>query len=57
MSVSSIASVPAPLPVSTQPADVAKAPDATDTSREAASQPALLAPLPPGQGARIDQIA
>jgi hypothetical protein len=36
---------------------VAKPPDATDASRAAASQPAVLAPLPPGQGARIDQIA
>jgi hypothetical protein len=54
-SISSIpASAPAPTPDSSQP----KTPDAgaSDEARAAASQPPVLAPLPPGQGTRVDQI-
>jgi hypothetical protein len=62
MSVTSISSVPAPPPVNPPDAGAAKTPDPTpnsdaDASRAAASQPAVLAALPPGQGTRIDQIA
>jgi hypothetical protein len=55
-SISSIpASAPAPTPDSSQP----KTTDAgaNDEARAAASQPPVLAALPPGQGTRIDQIA
>jgi hypothetical protein len=59
-SVSSVSSVPAP--VQTPDASGVKAPEVkadsdADEARAAASQPAVLAPLPPGQGMRIDQIA
>jgi hypothetical protein len=39
-----------------KPSDATPSSDA-DASRAAASQPAVLAALPPGQGTRIDQIA
>ena len=57
--MSSISSVPASAPVNPPEASAPKAPDATvaDEARAAASQPAVLAALPPGQGTRIDQIA
>lgn len=56
MSISSVSSVPVSPPV--------KAPEASEPKPEVkvdddakASQPTVLAPLPPGQGTRIDQIA
>ena len=60
--MSSISSIPVSAPVAPPDTSAPKAPDsgngnATDDSRVAASQPAVLAALPPGQGTRIDQIA
>ena len=58
MSISSISSVPPPPPVNPPPAPATKTPDSdAEASRAAASQPVVQAALPPGQGARIDQIA
>ena len=60
MSISSVSSVPPPTPAKPpQPVEV-KAPDVkpdTNTDAAAAYQPPAQAPLPPGQGTRIDQIA
>jgi hypothetical protein len=58
----SISSVTASTPASAPDASAPKAPDVkadngADEARAAASQPAVLAALPPGQGMRIDQIA
>jgi hypothetical protein len=58
----SISGVTASTPVSTPDASAPKAPDVkadngADEARAAASQPPVLAALPPGQGTRIDQIA
>ena len=57
--MSSISSIPASAPVQTADSSQPKTPDAgaNDEARAAASQPPVLAPLPPGQGTRIDQIA
>jgi hypothetical protein len=55
-----VSCVTTPAPVSVPEASAPKAPEvkadggADDAS---ASQPTVLAPLPPGQGTRIDQIA
>ena len=59
--MSSISSVPVAAPVSPPDASVAQAPavktdSAADEARAAASQPPVLAALPPGQGTRIDQL-
>jgi hypothetical protein len=56
--MSSISSIPASAPVQTPDSNQPKAPDASgsDEARAAASQPPVLAALPPGQGTRIDQI-
>jgi hypothetical protein len=59
--MSSISSIPASVPVKAPEASEPKAADvkidgAADDARAAASQPAQLAPLPPGQGTRIDQL-
>jgi hypothetical protein len=44
--------------VNPPPAPATKTPDSdAEASRAAASQPVVQAALPPGQGARIDQIA
>ena len=64
MSVSSISSPSAPLPYNyldnTQPAAIVAAvvtPDnSNDNSDAGAVQPPAPAPLPPGQGTRIDQL-
>jgi hypothetical protein len=58
MSVSSVSSVPPSTPAKPpEPVEV-KAPDVKpDTTTDAAYQPPAQAPLPPGQGTRIDQIA
>jgi hypothetical protein len=56
--MSSISVVAAPAPVKTPDASAPKAPDVKtgDATDAAASQPTVLAALPPGQGTRIDQI-
>jgi hypothetical protein len=57
MSVSAVtASPPATMPEASEP----KAPDVKSdagTADAGAQQPLVLAPLPPGQGTRIDQLA
>ncbi len=59
--MSSISSIPASTPVAatdvSQPktADVQKD-NPCDAARAAASQPPVLAALPPGQGTRVDQL-
>jgi hypothetical protein len=56
MNVSAVtASPPAKMPEASE----AKAPDVkpeADTTDASAHQPVVLAPLPPGQGTRIDQL-
>jgi len=55
----SISSIPASAPVKTPEAAAPKAPEAkpdTDSDKVEASQPTVLAALPPGQGTRIDQL-
>ena len=59
--MSSISSIPASTPVSQPDFSAPKAPDVqTDSDADAdllaASQPPVLAALPPGQGTRIDQL-
>jgi hypothetical protein len=59
--MSSISSVPVSAPVSPPDASTPQAPQvkvdsATDEARAAASQPPVLAALPPGQGTRIDTL-
>jgi hypothetical protein len=65
MSVSSINSSSAPLPFNylstnsnTQPAAIVSpvVTDDTDSNDAGAAQPPAPAPLPPGQGTRLDQI-
>lgn len=58
MSISSVAASP---PVKAPEASESKAPvvkpdNDADEARAAASQPPVLAALPPGQGTRIDQL-
>lgn len=59
--MSSISSIPASAPANPSDAGEPRGPDVkTDgdaEARAAASQPPVLAALPPGQGTRIDQIA
>jgi hypothetical protein len=59
--MSSISSIPASPPVvplvNTPDTSQSKGPDPTPTDDAGAAQPAAPAPLPPGQGTRIDQIA
>jgi hypothetical protein len=55
----SISSVTASPPVKTPEAREPKAPDLkndNEATNSRAPQPTLLAPLPPGQGRRIDQL-
>ncbi len=58
MNVSSIPASAAPTPVSSAGTRAPQAPDATadDANDAGAAQPAVQAPLPPGQGTRVDQI-
>jgi hypothetical protein len=62
MSVSSINSSSAPLPFNyldtnnTPAAPAAPADNSNDSSDASAVQPPAPAPLPPGQGTRLDQI-
>jgi len=60
--MSSISSIPASPPVVSPDASQPKAPvvqvdNPGDADRAAASQPPVLAALPPGQGTRIDQLS
>jgi len=59
--MSGISSIPAAAPVSPPDAGEPSGPnvqtDGDTEARAAASQPPVLAALPPGQGTRIDQIA
>jgi len=58
--MSSISSIPPFIPVKAPEPIEPKAPDPkTDVSAEdtSAPQPTVQAPLPPGQGTRIDQLA
>jgi hypothetical protein len=59
--MSTISSIPASSPVKAPEASETKAPEVkidsdADEARAAASQPPVLAALPPGQGTRIDQL-
>ncbi len=59
MSISSVASAPVVAPIKAPEASDAK-PDAkpdSDASDAGASQPVVLASLPPGQGTRVNQLA
>jgi hypothetical protein len=58
MNVSSIPASAAPTPVSSASTSTPQAPDATadDANDAGAAQPQAQAPLPPGQGTRVDQI-
>jgi hypothetical protein len=58
--MSSISSIPASAPVKPPEASEPKGPDVKadgDADASRAAQPTVLAPLPPGQGTRINQIA
>jgi hypothetical protein len=60
MSISSIAAPPPIAPVKAPEASEPKAADAktdSDTDDSRGVQPTVRAPLPPGQGTRIDQLA
>jgi hypothetical protein len=64
MSISSISSIPASIPVKAPDSISAQTSNASDNTQNgsdsddaAAAQPAVQAPLPPGQGTRIDQLA
>ena len=60
MSISSVSSVPPPVPVKAPEASDPRGPDVKvdgDSNDASASQQTVQAPLPPGQGTRIDQIA
>jgi hypothetical protein len=55
----SISSIPASAPVTPPATSAPQAPAARtdgDANDASASQPAVKAPLPPGQGTRIDQL-
>lgn len=57
--MSTISSIPASVPVKAPEVSAAKVPDVkSDKSADEtdAPQPTVLAPLPPGQGTRIDQL-
>jgi len=57
MSISSISSVSTPSPVKPPETSEAKAPEAKpETNSDNTYQPPAQAPLPPGQGTRIDQL-
>jgi hypothetical protein len=52
----SISSVTASLPVKPIETSEPQAPDVKSDADTEAAQPTVLAPLPPGQGTRIDQL-
>lgn len=58
--MSSISSIPAYTPINPPATTPPKAPDPSadgDSDDAGAAQPVAAAPLPPGQGTRINQIA
>jgi len=58
--MSSISSIPAYTPIKPPEASEPKTPDVkadADSDDAGAAQPVAAAPLPPGQGTRINQIA
>jgi hypothetical protein len=58
MSISSISSSPPPVQIKAPEAGEPKGPDVkVDGDDASASQQTVQAPLPPGQGTRVDQIA
>jgi hypothetical protein len=60
MSISSISASTPVNPVPPPAASASKTPDAqtaADTNDASTAQPPVQAPLPPGQGTRIDQLA
>jgi hypothetical protein len=57
MSVSSISSVPASAVLRPPEPSPPKPPEPRARDEERASQPTVLAALPPGQGTRINQLA
>jgi hypothetical protein len=63
MSISSVSSVSTPPPIHPIQAPETKEPKGPDvktdgdTDNAKAARPPALAPLPPGQGTRVDQIA
>jgi hypothetical protein len=52
-----ISSISAPTPVNPPDTSGSKTPDAQPNDDASAAQPPAQAPLPPGQGLRINQIA
>jgi hypothetical protein len=56
MSISSISSVSASPPVKAPEAGAPQAPAAKPDADASASQPVVLAALPPGQGTRVNQL-
>jgi hypothetical protein len=56
MSMSSVSSVPASPPVTMPEASAPKAPEVKSDADAGASQPVVLAALPPGQGTRVNQL-
>jgi hypothetical protein len=57
--MSTISSIPASVPVKAPEISAPKVPDVKNdngTDEANAPQPTVLAPLPPGQGTRIDQL-
>jgi hypothetical protein len=56
MSISSVAPAPAPAPVTQADTGNAQPSVATSASDDGGYQPPPRAPLPPGQGTRVDQL-
>ena len=54
--MSSISSVSAPPPLQMPEPTAPKTPDVTPEADSGAPQPVVLAPLPPGQGTRVNQL-
>ena len=57
MSISSISASTPVNPVNPPGTSASKTPDAQTANDTSAAQPPVQAPLPPGQGTRINQIA
>jgi hypothetical protein len=56
MGISSFSSVSASPPVQAPDASAPKTPDVKPDTDASASQPVVLAALPPGQGTRVNQL-
>jgi hypothetical protein len=56
MSISSVSSASAPPPVTAPEVSATPAPQAKPEADDASSSQPAQAPLPPGQGTRIDQL-